>query len=1022
MARAISAKQAKVIASGQYRTFVKVEVLYASQWRDLTWLCNTDFLKGVEWSDDVENQVGSCTVTCARNINELSLAPLHERSKVNNLGGSYSPMLQANRLFRVKTQVQPIGAPKSDLDWVEVFKGRIDSVDASNEDLTFTGRDLGGVMQDTFIENPSFEYGTNSPSTPTALENVIAQVIIDNNDYFPSGSNLNLYVPVTPAFGIQPRFKQDKMSIFDAVQRLAQLVGWEVRQRYVDDPMEAPSGYFDFYEDPPAPGWYLVFRDPRTQTSPSWEFSKHQFTELNSQTSDLTSVRNSVSIVYTPQDDVNRATGVLSAASNFTNGQTVTTGTKTYTFVTGTLYSTNGDVAIGLDPTSGSPNTTRAIEISLENLAAAINLGPGAGTKYSTGTTANTFVTARAYGKNLLCTSVLGGTGGNTTATTTTSSATWTGATLAGGADVERTVEVADYASVALYGRRFAQFADSAKMIHSPAGAYDLAGRILADLAEPWLEKSVTMPHHPFIEVADLVRFGANDVTTTSAQDLAVVRVRHTISGDKSTTTLACRGKPSVGRARWLRRETRVKPGTKFDAPPPPTLVEVTPNPGGGVVLIDPTGGTINTLPPVGGTPVSDWEIHVSKTPAFTPGPTTRHKKVKNTRGVFPPPSKGDITGQTPGETLYCKAVPLDAEGREGEASDEVSFSVPRITSNWHDPGVNPGMVPINGNFEHLSATGLPEHWTVIQPFMSDVGNPNDFGDGESVWYGNDADKGNYLSFRSGDDGARGAVKSARFEVRRGLQSLNLYISARKSGTSNTENECLTLEVSGYAGANDADDDDLFTNRVYIDASAFGLCPTANTWYDLQFQLADLGWSSNLPNNCNFLQVRLYRGIPTADNFGGITWDVGDVYAQEAGFFVIEAWSVTADGVQAGTLTADTISGFPDITQPSWNAVTFENSFENFGSGWAECKFFKDSMGFIHVRGLAKRASAATNTTMFTLPAGYRPASGCMFACVGNGRFLRVDVGTDGAFKVQAADDANWNAFISLDGITFDTR
>lgn len=128
------------------------------------------------------------------------------------------------------------------------------------------------------------------------------------------------------------------------------------------------------------------------------------------------------------------ATGALSLNSNPIAGDTVTTGTKTYTF-TSPLGSNDGDVLIGVDAST-----------SLDNLISAINNAPGgagSGTLWAAATTANGFVTAAAgAGDTMDVTAIIPGTQGNLIATTETfndGSSVWTnGATLTGGAgDVE---------------------------------------------------------------------------------------------------------------------------------------------------------------------------------------------------------------------------------------------------------------------------------------------------------------------------------------------------------------------------------------------------------------------------------------------------------------------------------------------------------------------------------------------------------------------------------------------------------
>jgi hypothetical protein len=120
-----------------------------------------------------------------------------------------------------------------------------------------------------------------------------------------------------------------------------------------------------------------------------------------------------------------RATGTLTAAANFGNTETVTLGTKTYTFQT-VLTNVDGNVLIGA-----------AASESLDNLIAAINLAAGAGTLYAAATTANTLAFAEAgAGDTLVATAKVGGTGGNSVATTeTAANASWGAATLTGGSN-----------------------------------------------------------------------------------------------------------------------------------------------------------------------------------------------------------------------------------------------------------------------------------------------------------------------------------------------------------------------------------------------------------------------------------------------------------------------------------------------------------------------------------------------------------------------------------------------------------
>jgi hypothetical protein len=118
------------------------------------------------------------------------------------------------------------------------------------------------------------------------------------------------------------------------------------------------------------------------------------------------------------------ATGTLTLTGNAADTETVTIGTKVYTFQT-VLTDVDGNVLIGATASD-----------SLDNLIAAINLDAGAGTLYATSMTVNTDVTAAAgAGDTMDVTAKKAGETQNTVATTdTVTNGSWGGATLSGGA------------------------------------------------------------------------------------------------------------------------------------------------------------------------------------------------------------------------------------------------------------------------------------------------------------------------------------------------------------------------------------------------------------------------------------------------------------------------------------------------------------------------------------------------------------------------------------------------------------
>lgn len=130
-------------------------------------------------------------------------------------------------------------------------------------------------------------------------------------------------------------------------------------------------------------------------------------------------------IGVTPDNSV-KASGTLTATVNFTDTETVTLGSKVYTFQS-TLTNVDGHVKIGASLTASLLNLLRAIN----------NLGGVPGTDYAASTEAHTSVSAiSSDATTLVIRALTGGTAGNAIATTETATAASFGAaTLASGAN-----------------------------------------------------------------------------------------------------------------------------------------------------------------------------------------------------------------------------------------------------------------------------------------------------------------------------------------------------------------------------------------------------------------------------------------------------------------------------------------------------------------------------------------------------------------------------------------------------------
>lgn len=100
-----------------------------------------------------------------------------------------------------------------------------------------------------------------------------------------------------------------------------------------------------------------------------------------------------------------------------------------------------------------------------------------------------------------------------------------------------------------------------------------------------------------------------------------------------------------------------------------------------------------------------------------------------------------------------------------------------------------------------------------------------------------------------------------------------------------------------------------------------------------------------------------------------------------------------------------------NTVQESWYAPVLQNGWVNYGIGYKNAGYIKDSLGFVHLTGLIKDGTTTPLTVLFTLPAGYRPSYILIFSIVGG----RVDIYTNGNVVVNPSTAS----FISFDGISF---
>lgn len=138
---------------------LRVEVMDAGAiWRDLsTYAPGFDAQVSASWGENADDPHVTAKVLVRREQNKLSLSPFMSDSPFNrtfNPSTAYAPLIALNREFRISVAVMGIDQTPVSGDWEVVFHGRIDDYDlASGDGIAISGRDLGGLLANTFIED-----------------------------------------------------------------------------------------------------------------------------------------------------------------------------------------------------------------------------------------------------------------------------------------------------------------------------------------------------------------------------------------------------------------------------------------------------------------------------------------------------------------------------------------------------------------------------------------------------------------------------------------------------------------------------------------------------------------------------------------------------------------------------------------------------------------------------------------------------------------------------------------------------
>ena len=77
----------------------------------------------------------------------------------------------------------------------------------------------------------------------------------------------------------------------------------------------------------------------------------------------------------------------------------------------------------------------------------------------------------------------------------------------------------------------------------------------------------------------------------------------------------------------------------------------------------------------------------------------------------------------------------------------------------------------------------------------------------------------------------------------------------------------------------------------------------------------------------------------------------------------------------------------------------------------------KDSLGFVHLKGIIYNGVITAGTVLLTLPAGYRPSKKLPVTTLTSGGVIRLDIKNTG--EVSIVSGATSNAWLILNNLTF---
>lgn len=263
----------QAVRAGHYMLVEVQDVL--SVWQNLAAIGGLDYVLNASITQQLETPATSATITVRAGLGNTSIAPLMATATANASG----TLLDLARRVRVRLAILPLPTAPAPADYVTVFTGTIDRIDANDgQTITLNCRDLlVPVLDATFDRTVS--YGNGSTPVETILQAMLTEALGAAAPTLITVVSPSWAPPAAPFAVVAKRGD----SLWAKMAELTDQIGWLVRYRW----------------NGPDLSELRFFAPDRTAAAARYTIIPFEVATVQGAALDLAGLRNTVQIIYT---------------------------------------------------------------------------------------------------------------------------------------------------------------------------------------------------------------------------------------------------------------------------------------------------------------------------------------------------------------------------------------------------------------------------------------------------------------------------------------------------------------------------------------------------------------------------------------------------------------------------------------------------------------------------------------------------------------------------------------------------